>query len=368
MTRVLFICPNLKLGGAERQWSILVPSLGERQFDVRVLTLDGEGPFFGELKRAGVEITCAGMRNRADPGGLRRAMSASSWRPGVVVTRSVSALGIGHVLARRTGARHVANEHVDYALLPPLRPHRRRLMKMLAPRVDAAVAVAESQLHSLVAHGFVRERIRVIPNGVPAAWPHTLRPVDEVRQELGVRSDDFLAALVAGLRPEKRVEHFVSAVSYAHRVDPRISAIVVGGGPLLERVRSAAAESGGAVRVLGPRLDAESLMAAADVVCLTSSHEAMPMVLLEAMALGRPVVSTSLGGVPELVRRGRTGMLVAVGDDRAFALALLELASDRNRARAMGAAGRDLQRDLFSADRMVDSYATLIGGLGGRRR
>jgi glycosyltransferase involved in cell wall biosynthesis len=368
MTRVLFVCPNLKLGGAERQWSILVPALAERRFGVRVLTLDGKGPFFEELRRAGVAIVCARMRTRADVLGLGRALSTSSWRPDVVVTRSVSALGVGYLLARRTGARHVANEHVDYALLPPLRPHRRRLMTTLAPRVDAAVAVAESQRPSLVAHGFVRERIRVIPNGVRATGTPTLRPVHEVRQELGVHSDHFLAALVAGLRPEKRVEDFVSAVSRAHRADPRIHGIVAGGGSELERVRSAAAATDGVVRVLGPRLDAQALIAAADVVCLTSSHEAMPMVVLEAMALGRPVVSTDIGGVAEVVQPGRTGLLVPVGDDRACAAAILELASDRDRARAMGAAGREFQRALFSADKMAESWATLIGGLAGRCR
>jgi len=367
VTRALFVCPNLKLGGAERLWSILIPGLVERQFQVRVLTLDGEGPFFEQLMCAGVEISCVRMRNRADLVRLGRALSASSWRPHVVVTRSVSALCVGHLLACRTGARHMTNEQTDYAFLP-LRRHQRRLIKTFAPHVDSTVAAAESQLRGLAALGFVRERIQVVPNAVSVMDTLTLRPFQEVRNELGVRPDDFLAVLVAGLRPEKRVEDFVSAVSSAHRADPRIRGIVVGGGSEFEQVRSAAAASGRAVRVLGPRLDAANLMAAADAVCLTSATEAMPMVLLEAMALGRPVVSTSVGGVVEVVQPGRTGLLVPVGDERAFVLALLDLASDRDRARAMGSAGRERQRARFSAEKMTDSYATLIGGLADRCR
>ena len=368
MTRLLFICPNLNTGGAERHWSLLLPGLAERGFDVSVVTLDGEGPFFDELRQAGIDARCALMRRRSDLAGFRRARAAASPRPDVVVTRSVSALIIGHALAHRAGAAHVSNEHADYAL-NPLRRHQRMLTRLIAPRIDAAVAVAQAQLPALRAHGFRSACLHVIPNGVRAEDLVPTRRREAVRSELGLVPDDFVAVLVATLRPEKRPGDFVAAVTRAHVADPRIRGIVVGGGDLFDEVRAAAEASGGAVQALGFRSDIADLVSASDAVCLTSLSEALPMTLLEGMALERPVVATAVGGVPELVEHGRTGLLVPPRDPVAFAEALTRLAADPVRATAMGRVGFERQRRLYTLERMIDSYAELLGcleALGGR--
>ena len=368
MTRLLFICPNLNTGGAERHWSLLLPGLAERGFAVGVVTLDGEGPFFDELRQVGIDASCALMRSRSDLAGYRRARAAATPRPDVVVTRSVSALVVGHALAHRAGAAHVSNEHADYAL-NPLRRHQRMLTRLIAPRVDAAVAVAQAQLPALRAHGFRPSRLHVIPNGVRAEDLVPTRRREAVRSELGLAPDDFVAILVAGLRPEKRPADFVAAVTRAHTVDPRIRGIVVGGGKLFAEVLAAAAASGGAVQVLGFRSDVANLVSASDAICLTSFTEAFPMTLLEGMALERPVVATAVGGIPELVEHGRTGLLVQPLDPAAFAEALTRLAADPVRAAAMGRAGFERQRRFYTLEHMIDSYAEFLGdlvALGGR--
>ena len=104
------------------------------------------------------------------------------------------------------------------------------------------------------------------------------------------------------------------------------------------------------------RTDALELMRAAGAVCLTSEAEALPMSVLEAMALGRPVVATNVGGTGEAVADGETGFLVEPGDVEAVTRALVTLAADPDRAAAMGAAGRLRQRERFSGDAMVDGY------------
>jgi len=362
MTRLLFICPNLNTGGAERQWSLLLPGLAERGFDVGIVTLDGEGPFFDELKQAGIDASCALMRRRSDLAGFRRARAAASPRPDIVVTRSVSALLIGHALARRAGAVHVSNEHADYALLP-LRRYQRALTRLIAPRVDAAVAVAVAQLPALRAHGFRPDRLHVIPNGVRAEDLVPSRRREAVRSELGLAPDDFVAVLVAGLRPVKRPVDFVTAVTRAHTGNPCIRGIVVGGGELFNEVFAAAEASGGVVQALGFRSDVANLVSASDAICLTSFSEAFPMTLLEGMALERPAVATAVGGVPELVEHERTGLLVPPRDPAAFAEALTRLATDPVRAAAMGRAGFERQRRLYTLERMVDSYAEFLTGL-----
>ena len=110
--RVVFVCPNLEAGGAERQWAILVPALAEQGFDARVITLDGRGRYFEELRARGVPIACAHLRHRSDPIGLARVVRLAGTRSCAIVSRGVSAHLVGNVLARRQRAAHVVTEHL----------------------------------------------------------------------------------------------------------------------------------------------------------------------------------------------------------------------------------------------------------------
>jgi glycosyltransferase involved in cell wall biosynthesis len=360
--RVLFVCSELLVGGAERQWSILIPRLRPR-FDVYVLTLVAEGPLFAELTKKGVPATCAHLRRRTDPGGWRRALRQAELEPDLVVTQSINADVVGSVIARRAGAPHVTTEHAGPGVRT--RAHQELLRRLVARRAAATIAVSDRQLPRLLRSGYCRDRIRVIPNGVPVPEPEPSR--DGVREALGVPPDAFVAALVATLRPEKRADSFVSAVTRAHQADPRVIGIVAGGGSELPRVRELAGVDG-TVRVLGHRDDVTDVLAASDVVCLSSDAEGVPMVLLEAMALGKPVVATDVGGVSEAVESGSSGLLVAPNDPIAFAGALLELAADPDLARRLGERGRNRHRERFGVERMVDEYARVFDEVLALRR
>jgi glycosyltransferase involved in cell wall biosynthesis len=350
-TRILFVGSSLGVGGAERQWSILIPALGEHGFDPCVLTLVDEGPFFHELLSRGIRMTCARMRHRTDLPGLRRAFRLVEFQPALVVTQSINAHVIGHLIARRVHSPHITTEHGGPGA--PSQVHRNALHRLVGPRVDHAIAVSGVQIPRLLDFGYKPERIRVVPNGVPEPIPTQTSSV--VRPRFGVRGNDFLAVLVATLRPEKSVEVFIRAVQKAHRGDPRVRALVVGGGPELEHVRRLAGEDG-VVRVLGERLDVPEILNAADVACLSSSAEGVPMALLEAMALGKPVVATDVGGIPEAVEHENTGLLVPAGDVESFATALLRLAADRALAERFARAAKERHRARFGVDKMIGDY------------
>jgi glycosyltransferase involved in cell wall biosynthesis len=147
-------------------------------------------------------------------------------------------------------------------------------------------------------------------------------------------------------------------------MEPRVRGLVVGAGSDAAAVARAVARSGGAVQALGYRADALDLIAAADVLCLASAVEALPMSVLEAMSLARPVVATDVGGVAEAVADGETGILVPRDRPGDMAAALVALARDRPRAEALGRVGRDRQRRAFSIDAMTASYAELLGAVG----
>src|SRR5215207_840184 len=350
--RLLFVCPDMRWGGAERHWATLIAALAGRREDVKLLTLAGRGAFFDEVARRGVPAECVDLRRRTDPRGLRRAMAvAAEFRPDAVVTRGVSGQLVGEAIARRAPAAHVYNEHTP--LTPggrfiPARPHQRALTRVVARSVDDVVAVTERQVPALEALGYPRGRIEVVPNGVFA------RDVEGVRLSDELSDAGFPVLCVAGLRPEKRVDLFIEAVGAARDENDGIRGYVAGEGPEQARLERPAADNG--VTLLGARGDVLELIAASGAVCLPSEAEAMPMSLLEAMALARPVVTTDIGGTPDIVVNGETGFLVGPGDRAALERALLELASNRSTADRMGAAGRRLQRQRFSGERMVNGY------------
>jgi glycosyltransferase involved in cell wall biosynthesis len=202
-------------------------------------------------------------------------------------------------------------------------------------------------------------RVHVIPNAVPA---HALTPTRaraEVRKELGVSESDFLALLIANLREEKRADVFVNAVALV-AADVRIVGVVAGDGPCFRQVQALARESNGVVKMLGHRDDVVDLILAADAVCLTSDTEALPMCVLEAMALGRPVVATKVGDVPAAIADGVSGVLVEPAHSVAFAEALVRLARDPESTKLMGIAAKARATGLFGWEPMVDAYEAVL--------
>ena len=350
--RLLFVCPDMRLGGAERQWATLIVGLAERGVEPKLLALADRGAFFDDVARHGIPAEFVDMRRRLDPSGFRRALgAAAAFRPAAVVSRGVSAQLVGEAIARRARAVHVYNEHTPLTpsgrLLPP-RPHQRALTRLVARAIDEVVAVTARQVPPLERLGYPRDRIEVVHNGVFA------RDVEGVEPSPELDGDGFSFLCVAGLRPEKRVDLFIRAVGAARREHPAIRGYVAGEGRERERLDALAEPNG--VTLLGGRTDVLALIAAAGAVCLPSEAEAMPMSLLEAMALGRPVIASDVGGNAELVRHGETGYLLPPGDGGALTRAMVELAADPARADELGGAGRRLQRERFTGERMVEGY------------
>ena len=352
--RLLFLCPDMRTGGAERHWATLIPELAGRGAEVKLLTLAGRGGFFDDVAASGVPAECLDLRRRTDPRGLRRALAAAAeFGPDAVVTRGVSGQLVGEAVARRSRAVHVYNEHTPLTptgRLLPTRPHQRALTRLVARAIDDVVAVTERQVPPLEALGYPQGRIEIVPNGVFA------RDVEGVERSSELDGEGFSVLCVAALRPEKRVDLFIQAAGLARRENPAIRGFVAGEGPERGRLEAPAAANG--VSLLGPRRDVLQLVSGAGAVCLASEAEALPMSILEAMALARPVVATDVGGTPDQVLDGETGRLVPPGDAAAIGRALLELAADPARAEAMGEAGRRRQRERFGGEAMVDGYAS----------
>ena len=154
--RALFVCPNLKAGGAERHWSILLPGLRARGIQVSLATLDGRGEFFSPLEQAGVPAACFAGRGRRAPISALRSLRGSG--ADVIVTRGTSAHGLGMLAARGRPAKWVVNWHRPDGL--PLGTRRTLIMRRILPLADAVLAVSESQVPELLGSACGRNRFR----------------------------------------------------------------------------------------------------------------------------------------------------------------------------------------------------------------
>ena len=404
--RLLFLCPDMHRGGAERQWATLIPALARRGAEVRLVCMYEEGPLFEEVRAAGVSAGCLGLRGPNDMRRLRRALAEARGRPGAVVTRTVSPQVVGQAIARRAGAAHVFNEHTPLTAdgeLLAMPPRRRLLTRLVAPHVHRVIQVSERQRAPLVRLGYKSDRIVTVPNGVFASEVSTSVDRAAMRASLGLDDGDFAVLCVANLRAEKGVDAFVEAVRRARSEtgsspggrgegDPgkggqgigsrgegdqrestgpsgerslRLCGLIAGDGPERERLQQLVAGVDG-VDLLGSRGDVPDLIAACDALALLSDAEALPMSILEAMALGRPVVTSDVGGAGEAVVDGETGIVVPPGDTAGAAAALAKLAADPVAAQALGERGRTRQRERFDGDAMVDGYWRALEGVATR--
>ncbi len=353
--KALFLTPTLRAGGAERQTSILLPGLRERGVDARIIALGTGGELVAPLRAAEVPVEVLGMRNRFDLGLLAHSSIVRGFRPDVVVSRGVSGLYIGHALSLWRGAAHIYNDHRGVGVDVSLR--RRLMVGVLARRLRAVIVVSADQRNGWLRMGCRAERVVVIANGVPTEPIAASRA--ESRRDLGIPPEAVVALMVANLRPLKRVPDFIRAVNQARETCQELIGLLAGDGPERSLVEQLA-RADHAVRVLGYREDVPRLLAAADLLVLTSETEALPMAVLEAMAAGLPVLSTRVGGIPTVVSDGETGLLVAPGDVPGLRDGLVRLTGDTELRRSLGAEGRRRCLESWGAEQMIDAYLQVM--------
>jgi glycosyltransferase involved in cell wall biosynthesis len=238
------------------------------------------------------------------------------------------------------------------------RPRNLKVQRFVWGRVDRVLSVSERLADRMARDvGFPRERIHTIRNGLDLAqWGAGDRA--RTRAALGATADDVLVLAVGRLVPVKNHALLLSAFAQARKNVTRGRLLIAGDGSLkteLEaRIRSLGME--GDVTMLGERRDIPDLLAACDVFVLSSDSEGMSNTIIEAMAAGRPVIATDVGGNPELVADGDTGLLVDRGNADAMASAMVALASDAALRERMGTAGRERACRDFGVTRMLQDY------------
>lgn len=275
---------------------------------------------------------------------------------------------LGGLAARR--AEHtmpwVATVHLHTQDSRRLRLYR-ALDLFLLRLADRVVTVSREQRRFLLRRGIERRRLVLVPNVIDVVrFAGAAGDAAATRAALGVPAASPLVGIVGRLTHQKGVDAFLAAAAIVRASSPDARFLVVGSGPLRGSLEREAVRLGllEAVSFLGYRDDVAAVMAACDVVAMPSRAEGLPLVLLEALALARPVVAVPVGGVREVVRHEQTGLLCDGGDAKELAAAISRLLADPELAGRLGAAGRAYVRRAHvperAARRLAATYRAVL--------
>ena len=366
--RVAHVITRLCKGGAQENTFHTVRLANRDRFDVDLIsgpTEGCEGSIEDTVAAAGISVLrvpalvreVSPLRDFAALRHLTRLFRARNYD--IVHTHTSKAGFLGRIAARRARIPVVIHTPHGNVFDGYFNPVATRLFvameRYAARRCDRIIELTPGGIEEHLEHGIgQRDQFCTIFSGIDLEpFDEAFRRRDQIRRTLEIPPDALLVGAVGRLEPIKGFTYFVDAARRVAQSVPDAVFVLAGQGSLEASLRAQAAPLGGRFRFLGPRDDVPDLMAALDVFVLPSLNEGMGRVLLEAGAAGTPRIATRVGGVPDVVRHGETGLLVPPRDAAAIADAALELARDPARRALLGQAGRTQVVPEFGLDRMV---------------
>jgi glycosyltransferase involved in cell wall biosynthesis len=359
--RIAHVLPSFQIGGQERVALDLARTHRKAGHRVTAFSIDTgpEGPLGAMFRAADVETRTVPKGPRVDPTLVARlAVHFATRRVDVVHTHNPMAMTYGAPAGKIARTVVVHSKHGENMVG---RSRQLRLRQAISRLTDAFVAVSPTTADAARASRDVDERkLRVIPNGIDVTrFQRNEASRRASRRELGIPEDAWVVGTVGRLAPEKNQVILVQALS--EWLGARTRLVIVGEGRQRETIERAigAAGVGEWVHLTGARQDVPQLLASFDVFALPSISEGLPLVLLEAMATGLPVVASDVGGIPDVVADGITGFIVPVRDETALRERLVSLAATPSLAIEFGDHARDLAHERFSLDAMSQAYMAL---------
>jgi glycosyltransferase involved in cell wall biosynthesis len=358
---MLILCASTQIGGTERVACLIHTALAKRGWDIRMaLPAGGSSEALEWFHSQGVipeAITCfkTPFEKRSYKDVLALAKFIRSTDVDVVnLHYGSNEASLTDVLSVRLAGKTCVITIHHISSVGWKTP---RKMKLAARLASSLVVTTRVQRRYFTDWGIPAQKIHVIPNGIA---PPSLRSRDEARERLGVPSSAFVISSLARLTPEKGIQDLLHAVADADDPNRRFLVLVGGDGPNRLELEAQATSLGQRVRFLGRLEDPDELYAASDLFVLPSYEEGFGLVFVEASSHHIPSIGTRVGGVPEVVVDGETGVLVPAGDVASLRQAIEFLATnDDLRIRLGRQAGARAEAE-FSVNVMADRYHDLL--------
>lgn len=365
--RVLWLIKGLGPGGAERLLVSFATLADRGRFDLQAAyLLPWKNHLVPQLGELGVPAQCLDIRRETDPRWVTRLREfVGENHFDVVHVHSPMVAALARPALRTLPASHrPALMGTEHNLWSSHNPVTRWANRVTLPLEDATIAVSEEVRASMPDR--LARRTEVVIHGVDVeAIARRRNERLEARAELGIPENELLVVTVANLRANKNYPTLLAGARRLLDAGAAVRFVSVGQGPLADELEAERQRLGlgERFRFLGYREDPIRILVAGDIFCLSSRFEGLPIAMLEAMAAGLPVVSTTVGGIPSVVTDGNEGRLVPAGDPAALADAVAALSDPVVRHEA-AAAARARVRD-FGIDRAVRRQEEIYERLAG---
>lgn len=359
--RVVEVMATGTNGGAQEHVYSLVTRLNPDCYDVRVVSLS-HGSSVRRLEKAGIEVSVI------DEPDDRLAVQAlaeqlAPFQPEVVHNHMYRAEIVGTRASLLLGEKGCQRPFI----ISTIHSSRvrcvddRQALRRLTPLMDRLVVVSRAIEEKIREEGRFGAPVSLIYNGVDLQRYNHQQPCCTLHDDYSIPEDSPIVGVVARLEAEKGHRTLLSAWPSVLEVHPEAWLLIVGEGSERDSLEAQAATLGVSDHVVftGRREDVPAVTAALDVAVLPSYREAQGLSVLEAMALSRPVVASNVGGIPEMIEDGVSGLLVAPGDAPALAASINRLLSDHPYADMIARRGHDLVHDRFCIELMTNSVETI---------
>ena len=363
-TRLMIITHDLAIGGLQQVVVNLCRTINRDKFDVSVLCLRTLGEFVPEVEKLGIKVFFLPQKKGTDYFSfLGVAKILRREKIEVIHTHNTQPFIDGTIGALLSGVKTIV--HTDHARSFP---DKRRYMFaewFMSHFAYKIVGVSKHTSQNLLKYEKIsRKKIVTIPNGIDGEKFNIKIDKKAKRKELGVKGNGPVIGLGVRLNKGKGITYLLQAMPAIIKAFPDITLIIAGEGPAEDELQQEAFDLGVAnnVKFIGARLDIPEFLKLFDAYILPSLSEGLPMVLLEAMAAGCPIVATNVGGIPSVIEHGESGILVEPQKSKPLAFEIIELLTKKKLADKYSKNGLEKFKDCFSAEIMFEKYEELYFG------
>jgi len=358
--KIVFVITSTGVGGAEKILYHTSTSLDPARYFPSICSLKEKGEIARDIEEAGIEVHCLTMADGDRFGGWFASLTALfrltrylfKVRPTIVHSFLFRANILSRIAAFFAGVPLIIS---SVRVMGGEKNYYHTVEKITSFMVDHYITVSESVKDYLIHKAdLLPEKITTVYNGVTLNWTGAGME-DKVSMPFGLEPQDSVVLSMGRLHRQKGYDYFIRAIARVKREVPRVKVLIAGEGEEENNLKNLVRSLDLTKEIIftGLSLDVGKILSFTGLFVLPSLWEGMPNAVLEAMSAAKPVVATHVGGVPELVADGETGILVPPEDTEALARAIVDLLQDPPRGRSMGEAGRERVQAHFSMTAMV---------------
>ena len=352
--KILHINTERTWRGGEQQTLYLLRSLKDRQINCH-LACQPDSPMAARAAAAGVVVFPVVMKGEADlVAALRLNRLIRAHRYDILHSHTSHAHTLAFIASIGCNTCRLVTRRVDFSIF------RNRFFRLNGIKyrymADCYIAISEKIKEVMVADGITADRIFVVHSGIDltrfAGAAH-----DYLRPEFQLRPDQPVVINVAHLAGHKGQQFLIRAIPHVLEAIPGVRFFIIGEGELMAELQALAASLGidQSLAFTGFRQDVGAFYHIADLFVMSSVQEGLGTAVLDALALGKPVVATDAGGIPEIIKDGATGCLVEAASPRALARGIIQMLAHKDKAQQMARRGQALVKEQFSIDAMVEN-------------